>query len=88
MTKAQAKALEKYEDVASDETLVTDRAGDDGMTQRERAVYFGLRGGLTLAEIAGDLGISKQRVSQIRDQLIEKGHDLEKRKYTKRTEGS
>lgn len=47
--------------------------GEDGLTQRERQVLFLLREGHSNAEIGRRLGMSKQRVGQVKKALVDKG---------------
>lgn len=47
--------------------------GEDGLTTRERQVLFLIREGHNGGEIGRRLGLSKQRVAQIRIVLVEKG---------------
>lgn len=45
---------------------------EDGLTAREREVVAGLREGKTFEAIGLGLGVSKQRVAQIANALVEK----------------
>lgn len=47
--------------------------GDDGLTARERQVLFLVREGLDQPEIMRRIGLTKQRIQQIRKALIRKG---------------
>jgi DNA-directed RNA polymerase sigma subunit (sigma70/sigma32) len=40
------------------------------MNERERMVFFGPENGWTLAEIAKDIGVSRERVAEIRGKTI------------------
>lgn len=47
--------------------------GEDGLTRRERQVLFLIREGHPGGEIGRRLGLSKQRVGQVKKTLTDKG---------------
>ena len=53
---------------------------DDGLTARERRCKELLKEGHSRAYVAGELGVSRQRVAQLVASLTQKGHDLTKKK--------